>query len=57
MADLLERIADQMLVHFMLLALIGMINSLSVWILHSRYILMVSDDDLYGEDSVYNDCD
>jgi len=57
MADLLERIADQMLVHFMLLALIGMINSLSVWILHSRYILMVSDDDLYGEDSVYDDCD
>ncbi len=31
-----------------------MINCLSVWILQSRYILLVSDEDLYGKDSDYD---
>ena len=55
MVHLIERIADQMLIHFMFLALVAVINSLSVWILHSRYILMISDDDLYGDDSEYDE--
>ena len=39
----------------MVLAIVSIINTLSVWILHSRYILMITDDDLYGEDSIYDE--
>jgi len=55
MADFIERIADQMQIHFMFLAIVSIFNSLSVWILHSRYILMITDDDLYGDDSEYDE--
>jgi hypothetical protein len=39
----------------MLLAIVSIINSLCIWILHSRYILNITDDDLYGEDSLYDE--
>ena len=54
MIDFLERVSDQMLMHFIFLALVGMINCLAIWVLQSRYILLVSDEDLYGKDSEYD---
>ncbi|CDW86528.1 UNKNOWN [Stylonychia lemnae] len=49
--DFLKRITEISKLQCLFIGIICVINSISIWILHSRYILLVSDEDLFGKDS------
>ena len=51
MIHLLERISELAMIQALVIALMSLFNSMALWILNSRYILLVNDDDLYGKES------
>ena len=54
MIHLLERVSELAMIQALVITLMSILNAIAVWILNSRYILLVNDDDLYGEESAYD---